>query len=134
MTGDSDGAAKAEGRRTDLIGRLHRHSLVALALLTLGTAVATRGVRPTLGTLVAGLLMVANFRALEAIVETALGSPEEGPGPLQVAFLAGRFVLLGVVLCVIVLLPGVGVFPVAAGLSVLIVALLFEAFTQLFSR
>jgi hypothetical protein len=116
------------------IPRLKRNSLVALAVLTVGTAVLTRGLRPTLGTLVSGLLMVANFYGLESVVESALGHPEEGPGVLQMAFLAGRFVLLGVVLCVIVLLPGVGVFPVVAGLSVLIVALLFEALTHLMKR
>lgn len=120
--------------KDDLIPRLKRNSLVALGILTLGTAVVTRGVRPTFGTFVAGLLMVANFRGLEAVVDRVLGDSERGPGALHMAFLAGRFVLLALLLCVIVLLPGVGPIPVAVGLSVLIVALLFEAFTQVFWR
>ncbi len=49
------------------------------------------------------------------------------------AFLVGRFALLGMVLCVIVLLPGVGVVPIVLGLSTLVLAILLEAILQVVS-
>jgi hypothetical protein len=55
----------------------------------------------------------------------------EGPSVLQAVLLAGRYVLLGIVLYAMVLMPGVGPVPVAVGLSVLVLALLLEAFIQL---
>jgi hypothetical protein len=140
-TPDSDGFFSRLVRIDDpdlAIRRVRRNALVVLAVMTVATGLVTGAVWKVAGVLVSGALMLLNFNALVAAADVFLGSatpstrpsPRASPGPLQMAFLAGRHVLLGIVLCAIVLLPGVGVIPVALGLSVLVLAILPEAILQ----
>lgn len=115
----------------DALRRVRRNGLLILGLLAAATAVLTGSVWQVLGLLGAGLLVLLNFSALAAVSRSILGSEQTRPGPLQLAFLAGRHVLLGIALCGIVLLPGVGPVPVVLGLSVLVFAILLEAVLQL---
>lgn len=112
------------------IHRVRRNAVLVLVLLSIATAALTASLWKVLGLLITGLLMLLNFNGLVAATDTLMGSSRSSPSPLQLAFLAGRHVLLGIVLCAIVLLPGVGVFPVVLGLSVLVVAILLEAILQ----
>ncbi len=71
--------------------------------------------------------MLLNFKGLVATTNSILGSGQEAPGALHAMLLLSRYVLLGIGLCAIVLLPGVGPIPVALGLSILVIAVLLEA-------
>ncbi len=103
-----------------------------MLVLVVGVGVVTRSPWQVLGTLVSGTLMLLNFQGMLSVTDTLLSGEQEGPNLLQAAFLVGRYALLGIVLCAIVLTPGVGPIPVALGLSVLVVAILLEAISQLF--
>ncbi len=71
--------------------------------------------------------MLLNFKGLVATADGILGTDREAPGALQAVLLLGRYVLLGMGLYAIVLLPGVGPIPVALGLSILVIAVFLEA-------
>ena len=116
-----------------IVAQLRRNALWCLAGLAVGVAVVTGSVWQVVGVLLSGLLVLANFQGLASVVNALVDLTDQGPGGFQIAFMAGRFVLLAILLCGIVLLPGVGPIPVALGLSVLILALLLEAIKQLFS-
>jgi len=122
-------------RLSDPDATVHRVRLIAIAvtlLLTLGVGVVTRSAWQVLGALVSSTLMLLNFQGLMSVTDTLLSSDSRGPNLAQMAFLLGRYALLGIVLCAIVLAPGVGPIPVVLGLSVLVIAILLEAIFQLF--
>ena len=77
--------------------------------------------------------MLLNFKGLVATAYGILGTDREAPGALQAVLLLGRYVLLGMGLYAIVLLPGVGSIPVALGLSILVIAVFWEAISYLFT-
>lgn len=117
-----------------LVARLRRNAIGAGVALAAGTAVVTRSLGPTLGVLLSGALMIVNFEILERAVGSVLEkAPERLPGAGQVLFLAFRLVLLALLLCGIFLLPGITPISVALGLSVLVLAVLIEAFTHVLS-
>ncbi len=115
------------------IRRVRRNTIVATLLLSAALAVATGSLPKGLGLLGSSALMLLNFNGLVALGDSLVDAEAERPGALQLAFLAGRYVLLGIGLCVIVLAPGVGPVPVALGLSVLVLAILVEAIAQALS-
>jgi hypothetical protein len=141
MSGSSDAPQRARPGRFSALLQLHdrdrsvhRVRLFAIAVLLLtsvGVGLFTRAPWQVLGTLASGTLVLLNFQALVAVTDTILASDSTGPSLLQSAFLLGRYALLGIVLCAIVLTPGVGPIPVALGLSVLFIAILLEAILQL---
>ncbi len=114
------------------VERVRLIAIAATLLLTIAVGVVTRSPWQVLGTLVSSTLMLLNFQGLVSVTDTLLGGESARPSFLQAAFLMGRYALLGIVLCAIVLTPGVGPIPVALGLSVLVIAILLEAIFQLF--
>lgn len=112
------------------IRRVRRNALVLGLVLAVGIGVVTRSPWELGGFLASTVLILLNFQALIAVADRLIDLDEDGPGVLQALFLVGRYVLLGLVLCGIVLLPRVGVIPVALGLSILVLAILLEAIAQ----
>lgn len=122
-------------RLRDPDATVQRVRLIAIAstlVLTVVVGVVTRSPWQVLGTLATSTLMLLNFQGLVSVTDSLLKGDSEGPNALQGAFLLGRYALLGIVLCAIVLAPGVGPIPVTLGLSVLVIAILLEAIFQLF--
>jgi len=116
-----------------LIARLRRNAIGSLVVLAAGTAVVTLEPGPVLGVVLSGALMIVNFEVLERVVGRVLEKAPEGPpGAAQMLFLAFRLVLLALLLCGIFLVPGITPISVALGLSVLVLAVLIEASTQVF--
>ena len=114
------------------VQRVRLIAIAATLVLTVAVGVVTRSPWQVLGTLVSSTLMLLNFQGLVSVTDTLLSGDSKGPSPIQAAFLVGRYALLGIVLCAIVLAPGVGPIPVVLGLSVLVIAILLEAIFQLF--
>ena len=112
------------------IQRVRRNALVLGLVSAVGIGVVTRSLWQLGGFLASAVLILLNFQALIAVSDHLLHLDQDGPGVLPALFLAGRHVLLGLVLCGIVLLPRVGVIPVALGLSILVLAILLEAIAQ----
>lgn len=113
-----------------LVRRLRRNAAIALAVLALATWAVSRRWLDAVGVGLGGLVSLLSF---EALVRSVLGAVErlpETPGAGRVVLMAGRLLLLGLVLCGIVLMPGIRPIPVAIGLSVLVLAVLVEALTR----
>ena len=117
----------------ELIRRLQRNALWALAVLTIAVAAVTWRVGAVVGVLLAGALVLVNFQLMTRIVDSILEQPSSAPKLGKLLFLAFRLVLLALLLCGIFLVPGVSPIPVALGLSVLVIAVLIEAFMQVVS-
>jgi len=117
----------------ELIRRLQRNALWALVVLTIAVAVVTWRVGAVVGLLLAGALVLVNFQLMTRVVDSILEQSPATPKLGKLLFLAFRLVLLALLLCGIFLLPGVSPIPVALGLSVLVIAVLIEAFTQVVS-
>jgi hypothetical protein len=117
----------------ELIRRLQRNALWALAVLTIVVAVVTWRVGAVVGVLLAGALVLVNFQLMTHIVDSILEQSPSAPRLWKLLFLAFRLVLLALLLCGIFLVPGVSPIPVALGLSVLVIAVLVEAFKQVTS-
>lgn len=115
------------------IRRVRRWFLLLTGLLAVVVGLWSGTLRQPLGLVAAAALMLLNFNGLVALSDSLLRSDKESPGALHLAFLTGRYALLGIGLCVIVLAPGVGPIPVALGLSVLVLAILLEAIAQALS-
>ena len=112
------------------IRHVRRNALVLGLVLAVGIGVVTRSPWQLGGFLASAVLILLNFQALIAVSDRLIDLDQDGPGMLQALFLVGRYVLLGLVLCGIVLLPRVGVIPVVLGLSLLVLAILLEAIAQ----
>ncbi len=117
----------------ELIRRLQRNALWTLALLTIAVAAVTWRIGAVVGLLLAGALVLVNFQLMTRIVDSLLVQSPSTPKLGKLLFLAFRIVLLALLLCGIFLVPGVRPIPVALGLSVLVIAVLIEAFTQVVS-
>ena len=118
--------------RDPSVQRVRVMAVGLMLVLVVGVGLVTRSPWQVLGTLVSGTLMLLNFQGMLSVTDALLSSEQEGPSLLQAGFLVGRYALLGIVLCAIVLAPGVGPIPVALGLSILVIAILLEAILQLF--
>lgn len=114
------------------VRRVWRTGLLLTAVLALALGAWSRSLGPPFGAVVGSALMMLSFRSLVALSDRILGQSGQGLTTLQAVFLGGRYVLLGLCLCATVLLPGVGLIPVALGVSVLVIAILVEAIFQLF--
>ena len=112
------------------IRHVRRNALVLGLVSAVGIGVVTRSPWQIGGFLASAVLILLNFQALIAVSDRLIDLDQDGPGVLQALFLVGRYVLLGLVLCGIVLLPRVGVIPVVLGLSLLVLAILLEAIAQ----
>lgn len=117
----------------ELIRRLRRNALWALAILTIAVAVVTGRVGAVVGVLLSGALVLVNFQLMTRVVDSVLEQSPSAPKLGKLLFLAFRIVLLALLLCGIFLLPGVSPIPVALGLSVLVIAVVIEAFKQVVS-
>lgn len=115
------------------IARVRRNAILFTAVLATALGLWTRSLPQALGVIGSGALMLLSFQGLISVSTRLLRPDGAGPSALQAVLLAGRYVLLGIVLYAMVLMPGVGPVPVAIGLSVLVLALLLEAFIQLFA-
>lgn len=132
VAGD-EGAIPNEAAADDsgaLVRRLRRHAAIALAVLAVATWAVSRRWLDAVAVGLGGLVSLLSF---EALVHSVLGAVErlpETPGAGRVALMAGRLLLLALVLCGIFLLPGIRPIPLAIGLSVLVLAILVEALTR----
>ena len=113
------------------IARVRRNALLLTVALAVGLGLWSRSLPQALGVLGSGALMLLSFQGLVSVSTRLMTANDKGPSPLQAVLLAGRYVLLGIVLYAMVLMPGVGPVPVAVGLSVLVIAILLEAVIQL---
>ena len=115
------------------VGRLRRNAMVAM----IGVAVLVAGIwrepMAVVGALLGGALVFLNFILLEGVASRVLKAASRPPNPLQLVFLALRFVLMGLILYGIFALPGVRPIPVALGLSIVVLAVVIESFSVVFS-
>jgi hypothetical protein len=117
----------------ELIRRLTRNAFWALVVLTIAVALFTWRLGAVAGVVLAGALVLVNFQLMTRIVDSIVEQSPAAPKLGKLVFLASRLVLLALVLCGIFLVPGVSPIPVALGLSVLVIAVLIEAFRQVVS-
>ena len=116
-----------------LVRRLRRNALGSLVGLAVIAALIWQEVMAVVGLVLAGGLVLANFLFLESLVGRILGSGNRAPSRIQLAVLLFRTVLLALLLYGIFVLSGVRPIPVALGLSVLVLAVLIEALSQVFT-
>ena len=117
----------------ELIRRLGRNAIWALVVLTIAVAAITWRLGAVVSVLLAGTLVLVNFQLMTRVVDGVLEQSPSAPKLGKLLFLAFRVVLLALLLCGIFLVPGVSPIPVALGLSVLVIAVLIEAFMQVVS-
>lgn len=115
------------------VARLRRNALVSMIGVAILVTVVWREPMAVVGALLGGVLVLVNFMLLESVASRILKTPDRPPNPLQLVFLALRFVLMGLILYGIFALPGVRPIPVALGLSIVVLAVVIEAFSQVFS-
>ncbi len=116
-----------------LVRRLRRNAMGALVGLAVIAALVWQEVMAVAGLVLGGGLVLANFLFLESLVGRILGSGNRAPSRLQMAVLLFRTVLLALLLYGIFVLLGVRPIPVALGLSILVLAVLIEALSQVFA-
>lgn len=113
------------------VRRVRRNAILILLASGIGVGLVTRSPWQVLATVLTGAFMLLLFQAMVAFSGRLLSDGGDAPGVLQTGLLALRYVLLGLVLCAMFLLPGVGPIPVLLGLSILVLAILLEAISQL---
>ncbi len=116
-----------------LVKRLRRNAMGSLIGLAVIAALVWQEVMAVVGLVLGGGLVLANFLFLESLVGRILGSGNRAPSRLQTAVLLFRTVLLALLLYGIFVLPGVRPIPVALGLSIMVLAVLIEALSQVFT-
>lgn len=116
-----------------LVARLKRNALVSMIGVATLVAAVWREPMAVVGALLGGVLVLLNFILLEGVASRVLKTASRPPNPLQLVFLALRFVLMGLILYGIFALPGVRPIPVALGLSIVVLAIVIESFSQVFS-
>ena len=116
-----------------LVARLKRNALVSMVGVAILVAVVWREPMAVVGAVLAGALVVLNFMLLEDVASRVLKTATRPPNPLQLVFLGVRFVLMGLILYGIFALPGVRPIPVVLGLSVVVLAIVIESFSVVFS-
>ena len=112
-----------------LVARLRRNALVSMIGIAILVVIVWREPMALLG----GALVLLNFILLESVASRVLKSASRPPNPLQMVFLAIRFVLMGLILYGIFALVGVRPIPVVLGLSIVVLAIVIESFSQVFS-
>ena len=116
-----------------LVARLKRNALVSMIGAATLVAAVWREPMAVVGALLGGALVLLNFILLEGVASRVLKTASRPPNPLQVVFLALRFVLMGLILYGIFALPGVRPIPVVLGLSIVVLAIVIESLSQVFS-
>ena len=129
----TSGASGGDGPAYDadaLVGRLRRNAVAALAGVGVLVAAIWREPMAVVGALLGGGIVLVNFMLLEGLASRVLESGKPAPNPLQLLFLAFRVVLMGLLLYGIFVLPGVRPIPVALGLSIVVLAVVFESLSE----
>ena len=116
-----------------LVARLRRNALVSMIGIAILVVIIWREPMAVVGALLGGALVLLNFILLESVASRVLKSASRPPNPLQLVFLALRFVLMGLILYGIFALSGVRPIPVVLGLSIVVLAIVIESFSQVFS-
>ena len=116
-----------------MVARLKRNAIVSLVVITILVAAIWRQLMPMVGALLGGGLVMLNFIFLERLATRLLGAAKPAANPLQLVFLAFRVVLMALCLYGIFALPGVHPIPVALGLSILVLAVVIEMFSEVLS-
>ena len=116
-----------------LVARLRRNALVSMIGIAILVVIVWREPMAVVGALLGGALVLLNFILLESVASRVLKSASRPPNPLQMVFLAIRFVLMGLILYGIFALVGVRPIPVVLGLSIVVLAIVIESFSQVFS-
>ena len=116
-----------------LVARLRRNALVSMIGIAILVVIVWREPMAVVGALLGGALVLLNFILLESVASRVLKSARRPPNPLQMVFLAIRFVLMGLILYGIFALVGVRPIPVVLGLSIVVLAIVIESFSQVFS-
>ena len=116
-----------------LVARLKRNALVSMIGVATLVAAVWREPMAVVGALLGGALVLLNFMLLESVASRVLKTASRPPNALQLVFLALRFVLMGLILYGIFALPGVRPIPVALGLSIVVLAVVIETFSEVFS-
>lgn len=115
------------------VARLKRNALVSMIGVAILVAVVWREPMAVVGALLGGALVFLNFILLESVATRVLKTASRPPNPLQLVFLALRFVLMGLILYGIFALPGVRPIAVGLGLSIVVLAVVIESFSVIFS-
>jgi len=116
-----------------LVRRLKRNAAISMVGVAVLVAVIWREPMAIVGAVLGGTLVAVNFMFLERLVSRLLGTSNPAPNVLQLAFLAFRVVLMGLILYGIFVVPGVRPIPVALGLSILVLAVVIESLSEVFS-
>lgn len=116
-----------------LVVRLKRNAIVSLVVIAILVAAIWRQPMPVVGALLGGALVMLNFIFLERLATRMLGAAKPAANPLQLVILAFRLVLMALTLYGIFALPGVHPIPVSLGLSILVLAVVIEMFSEVFS-
>jgi hypothetical protein len=116
-----------------LVVRLKRNAIVSLVVIAIFVAAIWRQPMPVVGALLGGALVMLNFIFLERLATRMLGAAKPAANPLQLVILAFRLVLMALTLYGIFALPGVHPIPVALGLSILVLAVVIEMFSEVVS-
>ncbi len=132
--GGSPAADEAETYDYDaLVARLKRNAMLSLIAIAILVAAIWRQPMTVVGALLGGGLVMLNFIFLEGLTTRMLGAAKPAANPLQLLLLAFRVVLMALMLYGIFALPGVHPIPVALGLSILVLAVVIEAVSEILS-
>jgi len=116
-----------------MVARLKRNAMVSMVAIAVLVAAIWRAPMPVVGALLGGGLAMLNFIFLERLAAAVLGAAKPAANPLQLLLLAFRVVLMALMLYGIFALPGVHPIPVALGLSILVLAVVIEMFSEVLS-
>ena len=116
-----------------MVARLKRNAIVCLVVIVILVAAIWRQLMPVFGAFLGGALVMLNFIFLERLATRVLGTAKPAANPLQLVLLAFRVVLMALCLYGIFALPGVHPIPVALGLSILVLAVVIEMFSEVLS-
>jgi hypothetical protein len=131
---DNGAAPPVEDYDADaLVARLKRNAILSLIAIAILVAAIWREPMAVVGALLGGALVMLNFVLLERIATRVLGAAKPAPNPLQILFLAFRVVLMALILYGIFALPRVHPIAVALGLSILVLAVVIESLSEVFS-
>ncbi len=131
--GGAGGSADEPYDYDALVHRLRRNASVSMILIAVIVAAVWRQPMAVVGALLGGALIMLNFIFLERLATRILGSAKPAANPLQLVLFAFRVVLMGLILYGIFALPGVHPIPVALGLSILVLAVIIEMFSEVLS-
>ena len=115
------------------MNRIHRNAAILLALMVPAAWLAY-GASMALSVLIGGLLAFVNIRWMTAGVDRLLGRADKGGAPGLALRFVGRLVLIFLALFAMIHSSFFSVLGALAGLSVFVLAGMFEAVLLLFSR